>query len=1346
MKKIAYYIIAIWAILMPSTIMAQSEPYAVLSDNNTKLTFYYDDQKAARNGLDIYPFEPYVGATWYDQREQITNVVFDVSFANCKTITSTAQWFYGCTKLKTITGISNLNTDNVTDMRSMFQECSSLTNLDLSGFNTANVGIMKVMFFNSTNLETIYVGNEWSTASVTDGENMFSGCTNLVGGMGTKYDSNHTDHTYAHIDEGEANPGYFTHVGTYKYKLSISAKGNGSVSFDNNAIRNQTSQFAVESKTSATITMTPDEGYKINRLIVNNEDVTANIVDNQYTIDYIAKDYDIVATFTQQNAEVWTVNGSSAICGNVWDAENTANDMITTDGVTYTLTKEGVILEKDWVYELKVVKNHAWEEAYPEENYSFVADETGVYTVTISFNSETKEITHTVVKTGEAGPIEHVYSIIGSINGSWDTDTDMIKGNDGLYTATFTNVAAGTYDFIIRGDHEWGRTFVNSYYDLTVESDGSTVVVTFNEETKSISAVAYVPSNDAAKIKVSVAGKGEVYMGADYPTATADSEQEISIEKGKDLKLSFIPATGFKLGSVIDNGLDITSQIHSAIVGDKDWTGGYEGDYPYWYQFGENQKAFIESDPEGIAITLGMKTGEIYHPQISVLEGLNLKKDGNYRVVITAKFPSSGRLQVNMCSWNGVADQYEVPIEDTGDFQDVIIDFPHYSGDADDARVLFQSGDFLGTTIVKKVQVIDMYATYTLSNITYDHNFAVTFDEIPTATFNIKVSAVGNGKVSSGDTVIESNSEQKLTALMGTSLTLTLMPTTGYKLSNLTDNGTDVTLQAKSVSGSVVSERDWTGGFEGEYPYWYGYDYAQEQEKVITSDPDGVAINVGTLSGEIWQPQIIFLEGFNLENGHDYKVVLTAKIPSNGPLNLAIGAWGNDYSKRIDVVGSNDFQEIVVEFPDNWHECNGDAHLLLQFGELLGTSIVKKVQVLDMNNPEGDQIYTIANITEDHNITATFEQSYTTLTNDGLVYNVASAEDGTVVLANVDYGLWIEVPRSFNANNREWIVTGVENGALQSATELAAIIWNPDAKFTASVNNPNLLLYVKSKDYAPSGINNVIVDNWADNIILTDAAEGNNFYCPQAFNAAKVTYVHNYSMKTGFNTCQGWETIVLPFDVAVMTNKAGSILVPYSLWSHNDNNKRPFWLYTRDEAEGWKSADAINANVPYIISMPNNENYDATYNQSGDIEFTASNVEVKASDNLWGRKYGNCTLMPNYQNRDRSSDILALNVNNLWDKYTESEFLEGSTFIKDLRPVRPFEAYMILEGSSATRAISIFGDGNTTGIMNLPTDGINDVIKVYSLSGTLLKQGKREEVMSSLPRGIYIIDGKKVIK
>ena len=70
------------------------------------------------------------------------------------------------------------------------------------------------MFYNCSNLRTIYVGNGWSTAAVTHSANMFSNCTSLVGGQGTTYDANHIDKTYAHIDGGASNPGYFTAAGT----------------------------------------------------------------------------------------------------------------------------------------------------------------------------------------------------------------------------------------------------------------------------------------------------------------------------------------------------------------------------------------------------------------------------------------------------------------------------------------------------------------------------------------------------------------------------------------------------------------------------------------------------------------------------------------------------------------------------------------------------------------------------------------------------------------------------------------------------------------------------------------------------------------------------------------------------------------------------------------------------------------------------------------------------------------------------------------------------------------------------------------------------------------------------
>ena len=56
---------------------------------------------------------------------------------------------------------------------------------------------------------------------------MFGECTSLVGGQGTTYDANHIDKTYAHIDGGPSNPGYFTEKNA---SLRGDVNGDGSVS------------------------------------------------------------------------------------------------------------------------------------------------------------------------------------------------------------------------------------------------------------------------------------------------------------------------------------------------------------------------------------------------------------------------------------------------------------------------------------------------------------------------------------------------------------------------------------------------------------------------------------------------------------------------------------------------------------------------------------------------------------------------------------------------------------------------------------------------------------------------------------------------------------------------------------------------------------------------------------------------------------------------------------------------------------------------------------------------------------------------------------------------------------
>ena len=133
----------------------------------------------------------------------------DLSNFNTSKVTNMSLMFSN-SKATTL-DLSNFNTSKVTDMSYMFSG-SQATTLDLSNFNTSKVTTMSNMFNKATNLKTIYVSNKFNTDKVTSSTNMFTGCTNLVGGAGTKYNSSYVDKTYARIDGGTSNPGYFTDI------------------------------------------------------------------------------------------------------------------------------------------------------------------------------------------------------------------------------------------------------------------------------------------------------------------------------------------------------------------------------------------------------------------------------------------------------------------------------------------------------------------------------------------------------------------------------------------------------------------------------------------------------------------------------------------------------------------------------------------------------------------------------------------------------------------------------------------------------------------------------------------------------------------------------------------------------------------------------------------------------------------------------------------------------------------------------------------------------------------------------------------------------------------------------
>ena len=131
----------------------------------------------------------------------------DLSNFNTSKVTDMSSMFY--ISQATTLDLSSFDTSNVTDMSNMF-EGSQATTLDLSSFNTSKVIDMSNMFADSVNLKTIYSSNKFNTDTVTDSTSMFNSCRSLVGGLGTKYDSTKVDKTYARIDGGTSNPGYFT--------------------------------------------------------------------------------------------------------------------------------------------------------------------------------------------------------------------------------------------------------------------------------------------------------------------------------------------------------------------------------------------------------------------------------------------------------------------------------------------------------------------------------------------------------------------------------------------------------------------------------------------------------------------------------------------------------------------------------------------------------------------------------------------------------------------------------------------------------------------------------------------------------------------------------------------------------------------------------------------------------------------------------------------------------------------------------------------------------------------------------------------------------------------------------
>lgn len=102
----------------------------------------------------------------------------DFSYFNTQAVTSMAHCFHGCSSLNYI-NLSKINTESVKNMSHLFHGCSSLDYLDVSKFDTSSVKDMSGMFYDCSSIVSLDL-SKFSTGLVVNIEDMFSGCSSIV--------------------------------------------------------------------------------------------------------------------------------------------------------------------------------------------------------------------------------------------------------------------------------------------------------------------------------------------------------------------------------------------------------------------------------------------------------------------------------------------------------------------------------------------------------------------------------------------------------------------------------------------------------------------------------------------------------------------------------------------------------------------------------------------------------------------------------------------------------------------------------------------------------------------------------------------------------------------------------------------------------------------------------------------------------------------------------------------------------------------------------------------------------------------------------------------------------------
>jgi hypothetical protein len=277
--------------------------------------------------------------------------------------------------------------------------------------------------------------------------------------------------------------------------------------------------------------------------------------------------------------------------------------------------------------------------------------------------------------------------------------------------------------------------------------------------------------------------------------------------------------------------------------------------------------------------------------------------------------------------------------------------------------------------------------------------------------------------------------------------------------------------------------------------------------------------------------------------------------------------------------------------------------------------------------------------------------------------------------------------------------------------------------------NTNTVYVVDANAAIPAGLDgaNVVHGNEAAEINLTDNYP---FIAPRPFVAKKISYSRVISKgSTGTNA---WEALVLPFAPTEVAANG----TPLTL-KQNDTDNGNFYVKEFSQIDDNKNVDfayvsSMKANIPYVVKIAQGDLVGNTFT------FSATDADIDATSQAAMNAMSSAYTYTGITYNNSLAGIYTMNA-------------DGTAFtpVTKTTTVKAFRGYFTSKLDDTAKAATIPIENDVTGINNVASDMTDGtLVNVFGIDGKQVGQVKVENGtinLKNLPKGVYIVKGKKII-